>query len=314
LWGDKVKILVTGGSGYVGSCLLPELLKKHSVKVLDNLTYGYYGILPHLGNPDFEFIQGDIRKLEEIKSALKGVDLIIHLAAVVGYPACKSQPTLANEVNHLATKKLVKYSQVPIIFASTGSCYGSVQGICTEETPLKPITEYGKTKVKAEREIKKHSAFIIYRFSTGFGLSLRPRLDLLVNDFVMKAVKNKELIVFEKEYQRAFIHVKDMVRGFLFAIDHFDEMNHEIYNVGSESLNLSKEQVTLCIKKYVDFYLKFAEFGHDPDRRDYTVSFTKIREVGFKTKYDLDYGIKEIVRAACFLDQRESYYNDKVFQ
>jgi nucleoside-diphosphate-sugar epimerase len=309
-----IKILVTGGAGFVGSCLLPELLKKYDVRVLDNLTYGYHGILPHVGNSSFEFVSGDIRNLKDIKSSLKNIDFVIHLAAVVGYPSCKSQPALANEINYLATKKIVKYSKAPIIFASTGSCYGSVQGVCTEETPLKPITEYGKSKVKAEREMKKHFAYVIYRFSTGFGLSLRPRLDLLVNDFVMKAVKNKELIVFEKNYQRAFIHVKDMVRAFLFALDHFDDMNHEIYNMGSETLNLTKEQVALQIRKYVTFYLKFAEFGHDPDRRNYEVSFQKIHELGFKTKYDLDYGIKEMVKVATFIDQPESYYNDKVFK
>lgn len=282
--------------------------------MLDNLTYGYHGILPHISNPSFEFISGDIRNINDIKSSLKDVDVIIHLAAIVGYPSCKSQPTLASEVNYYATKKIVKYAKAPIIFASTGSCYGAVQGVCTEETPLKPITEYGKTKMKAEQEIKKHSAYIIFRFSTGFGLSLRPRLDLLVNDFVMKAVKNKELIVFEKTYQRAFIHVKDMVRGFLFALDRFDDMNNEIYNVGSETLNLTKEQVALCVKKYVNFHLKFAEFGHDPDRRNYQVSFQKIRKLGFKTRYVLDDGIKEILKVAPFIDQRESYYNDRVFK
>ena len=189
----------------MGSCLLPELLKNHMVKVLDNLTYGYQGILPHIGNPNFDFIKGDIRNVSDIKTALKDIDLVIHLAAIVGYPACKANPQLANEINHLGTKKLVENCNVPIIFSSTGSCYGSVDKLCTEKTPLKPITEYASSKQKAEREIQKCTDYIIFRFSTGFGLSPRPRLDLLVNDFVYKAVKNKELIVFEKDYWRSFM-------------------------------------------------------------------------------------------------------------
>ncbi|MCX6666140.1 MAG: NAD(P)-dependent oxidoreductase [Euryarchaeota archaeon] len=309
-----INILVTGGAGYIGSCLIPELLKKHDVKILDNLTYGYYGLLPNLGNSNFEFFHGDIRDTKDIENALKNIDLVIHLAALVGYPACKAQPKLAKEINHLATKKLVKYCKVPIVFASTGSCYGPLTEVCTENSPLKPATEYSKTKIDAEREIRKCDDFIIYRFSTGFGLSLRPRLDLLVNDFVIKAVKNKELIIYEKDYWRSFVHVRDIVRSFLFALDHFDEMNHEIYNVGSEELCLTKKDVALAIKKYVDFHLKFAQFGTDPDKRNYKVSFQKIRDLGFKTKYSLDDGIKELIQASMFIDHKKEYYNDKVFK
>jgi nucleoside-diphosphate-sugar epimerase len=284
------------------------------VRVLDNLTYGYYGLIPNTENPNFEFVSGDIRKVDDIKNALKDVDMVIHLAAIVGYPACKAQPKLANDVNYLGTKKLVENCDIPLIFTSTGSCYGSVDSICNENTLLNPLTEYAISKINAEKEIRKCSDFIIYRFSTGFGLSLRPRLDLLVNDFVARAAKNKELIVYEKNYRRSFIHVKDMVRSFLFAIDHFDEMNHEIYNVGSEKLCFTKGDVALRIKKYVDFYLKFADFGTDPDKRNYKVSFKKINDLGFSTKYSLDYGIQEMVKALAFMDQKECYYNDKVFK
>jgi len=305
---------VTGGAGYIGSCLVPELLTQHEVKVLDNLTYGYNGLLPNIGNPNFEFIYGDVRNLKDIKKALKGVDFVIHLAAIVGYPACKAQPNIANEVNYLATKKLVKESDAPIIFASTGSCYGHIDKECTETTSLDPQTEYAISKINAEKVIKECSDFIIYRFSTGFGLSLRPRLDLLINDFVTRAVKNKELIVYEKDYYRTFIHVKDVVGSLLFALDHFDEMNHEIYNVGSEDLCLTKGDIAFRIRKYVDFHLKFADFGIDPDKRNYKVSFKKIHDLGFETKYSIDYGIKELVKAIPFMDQKECYYNDKVFK
>jgi nucleoside-diphosphate-sugar epimerase len=305
---------VTGGAGYIGSCLVPELLRHHEVRVLDNLTYGYDGLLPHIGNPHFEFMYGDIRNLKVLQRALKGVDVVIHLAAIVGYPACKAQPELAHEVNYLATKKLAKAARAPIIFASTGSCYGHIDEECCETTSLDPQTEYAISKIQAEKAIKGCSDFIIYRFSTGFGLSLRPRLDLLINDFVTRAVKNKELIVYEKDYFRTFIHVKDMVASLLFALGHLDEMNREIYNVGSQGLSLTKGEVALRIQKYVKFHLKFADFGMDPDKRNYKVSFKKITDKGFSTRYSIDDGIKELVHALQFMDQKEWYYNHKVIK
>jgi len=156
--------------------------------------------------------------------------------------------------------------------------------------------------------------FVIYRFSTGFGLSPRIRLDLLVNDFLFRAIKEKELIIYEKDYWRSFIHVKDMVRSLVFAIENFEKMNNEIYNVGSEKLCLTKEDIALKIKDYVDYYLKFAEFGSDPDQRNYKVSFKKIKSLGFKLKYNLDYGIKEMMKAFKFIEPKEFYYNNKVFK
>lgn len=308
----SINILLTGGAGYIGSVLISELLKNHKVRVLDNLMYDYYGIIPHLGNPNFEFVNGDIQNTFILKNSLKKIDFVVHLAAIVGYPACKAQPRLAQKVNCNGTKKLVKLSKAPIIFTSSGSNYGSVDDLCNEETPLKPLTEYGITKAKAEDFVMSHSDFVIYRFSTGFGLSPRIRLDLLVNDFLFRAMHDKELIIFEKDYWRSLIHVKDMVRSIIFAIDNFDKMNGGIYNVGSDKLCMTKEEVALKIKKYVDYYLKFAEFGTDPDKRNYKVSFKKINKIGFKTKFDLDYGIKEMMKAFKFIERKEIYYNNKV--
>jgi len=309
-----MRILLTGGAGYIGSVLIPELLKKYDVRVIDNLTYGYYGITPYLGDLNFEFIRGDIRDSKAIQSVLKGVDFVIHLAAIVGYPACKANPKLANEINYLGTTNLVKQCKVPIIFSSSGSNYGNIKGACNEETVLSPLTEYGLSKVKAEKEIQKSSDYIIYRFSTGFGLSPRIRLDLLINDFLFRAMKAKELIIYEKEYWRSFIHVKDMARSLIFSIENFEKMNHEIYNIGDENLCFTKEGIALKIKNYVDYYLKFAEFGSDPDQRNYLVSFKKIRSLGFKTKYDLDYGIREMIKAFEFIEPKECYYNNRVFK
>lgn len=293
--------------------LVSELIKNHQVKVLDNLMYGYDGLIPHIGNKNFTFIKGDVRDEKVLKKSLKDVDFVIHLAAIVGYPACRADTKSANDINYIATKKLVKNSKMPVLFASTGSCYGKVEEICREDTPLKPLTEYAKTKILAEKEIKKASDYIILRFSTGFGLSFRPRFDLLVNDFVVRAVQNKELVIYEKDYWRTFIHVKDIVRCYLFSIDNFYKMNNNTYNVGSENLCFTKEQVANKIKKYVDFYLKFAEFGTDPDKRNYKVSFEKIRKMGFKTKYDLDYGIIEMKKAAEIMKPTEKYYNSRMY-
>lgn len=215
-------------------------------------------------------------------------------------------------VNYYGTKILVENCEVPIIYSSTGSNYGHVKDICDENTPLNPITEYGASKVKAEEEIKKSDNYVIYRFSTGFGLSPRIRLDLLVNDFLYKAMKEQELIIYEKDYHRSFIHVKDMARSLIFALENFESMKNQVYNVGSENLCLTKEETALKIKEFVDYYLKFAEFGYDPDQRNYKVSFKKIRSLGFKTKYDLDHGITEMMKAYQFLEPREHYYNHKV--
>ena len=278
------------------------------------MTYGYDGVLPNLSNKKFEFIKGDIRNTKDLKKALKDIDFVIHLAAIVGYPACKARPDLAHEVNYLATKKLVKNCKVPIIFPSSGSNYGHVDGICTEETELSPLTEYSETKAKCEDILRKYSDYVIYRFSTGFGISPRPRLDLLVNNFLIRAMREKELIVFEKDYWRSFIHVKDMARSLIFAMENFDKMNQQTYNVGCSKLCLTKEQVALKIKEYVKFYLKFAEFGTDPDKRNYKVSFKKIKALGFKTKYDLDYGIKEMIKVFNIIELRDDYYNNKVFK
>lgn len=295
--------------------MIPELLKKeYEVRVFDNLTYGCDGILPHFGHPNFEFIDGDIRRKRDIKKSLKNIDFIIHLAAIVGYPACKARPDLAHKVNYLGTKNLVSKCNVPLIYPSSGSNYGHIDGICTEETQLSPLTEYGESKTRGEEAVKECSDFVIYRFSTGFGLSPRPRLDLLVNNFLIKAMREKELIVYEKDYWRSFIHVKDMARSLIFALENFDKMNQEIYNVGSEKLCLKKEDVALKIKEYVNFHLKFAEFGTDPDKRNYRVSFKKIRSIGFDVKYDLDYGIKEMMKAFKSIQLKDDYYNYKVFK
>ncbi len=308
-----MKILVTGGAGYVGSVLVPELLSAgHHVRVLDNLMYGGHSLIPFFVHPRFEFVKGDILDEATVRRCVKDVDAIIHLAAIVGYPACKKDPNLAKDVNVFGSRIIdrSRSKSQPVLFASTGSNYGALVGdICTEETPLNPLTIYGKTKTEAEQAFLDSGSSICYRFATAFGLSPRLRLDLLVNDFVYKAMKERNLIIYEKTYKRTFIHVRDMARSFLFALENIDTMLDNVYNVGSETMNYSKEDVALKIKEKIDFYLHFADIGKDEDQRNYEVSYKKINSLGFETTVDLDQGIDELMQGYQVIHVQNPYSN-----
>lgn len=308
-----MKILVTGGAGYVGSVLVPKLLEGgHEVRVLDNLVYGGQALLRLFAYPNFEFMRGDVRDSKAVAEAVRGADMIIHLAAIVGYPGCKKDPRLAREVNVEGTMSLAQCRDPRqlIIFASTGSNYGAVcDQVCTEDTPLNPLTIYGATKTDAEKHLLDAGNVIVYRFATAFGLSPRMRLDLLINDFVYSALKRKQIIVYEKGFKRSFIHVRDMARAFLFAVAHAGKMIDNVYNVGSESMNLSKEEVALLIRGKLEFLLHFADFDHDEDMRNYEVSYAKIRSVGFDTTISVDEGIDELIRGLEVVEVFNPYSN-----
>jgi len=310
-----VKILITGGAGYVGSSLAPLLLEKgFDVTIYDNLMYGGDGILQLFSLNNFTFVKGDIRNKNDLTPLLKKADIIIHLASIVGYPACNKDPILAKQVNEDSTKFIVDNvtKDQLLLYASTGSNYGAVRDtLCTEETPLNPLTVYGKTKVVAEKYIteSKTCNSIVFRFATAFGISPRLRLDLLINDFVYQVMKNNYLLVYEKDYWRTFIHVLDMGRAFLFAIENKDKMLNEVYNVGDEKLNFTKGQIAEIIKKYKDYYLHFVDEGKDEDQRDYEVSYEKIRKTGFKLSIDHHKGIKELIRAMDVIDIPRLYSN-----
>lgn len=295
------KVLVTGGAGYVGSVLIPELLHKgYHVKVLDNLMYNSMSLLPYFVYDNFDFIKGDIRDEKAVQKALQDVDVIVHLAAIVGAPACHRDQRLAEEVNFAGTLNLDKYRSRSqgIIFASTGSNYGAVEnGVCTEQTPLNPLSVYGVTKTNAEQHLLNSGYTVAYRFATAFGLSPRLRLDLMINDFAFQALKNGMLVVYEKHFKRTFIHVRDMARSFLFAVDNFDRLKNEIFNVGSEKANYTKEDICLKIKEKVNYHLYFADVGSDPDQRNYEVSYEKIRSKGFETTISVDKGLEELIKA-----------------
>jgi nucleoside-diphosphate-sugar epimerase len=308
-----MRILVTGGAGYVGSTLVPMLLDQgHRVRVFDNLRFGGHGLLPCCQSRSFELITGDLRDADGVRKALDGVDAIIHLAAIVGYPACKKEPQVAQATNVEGTRTLMglRKPDQKVLYASTGSIYGAVPDyVCHEDTPRAPITLYGATKAAAEQMVLDAGNGLAYRFATAFGVSNRMRLDLMPNDFTYQAVRNRNLIVYEGGFKRTFVHVRDMARSFLFALERWDAVKDDVYNVGHESMNFTKEDVARKILEHVDYYLHFAEVGHDADQRNYEVSYEKIRKKGFETTFDLDRGIAELVRAARLIEFQNPFAN-----
>lgn len=307
-----MKILVTGGAGYVGTTLVPQLLKKnYKVTIFDNLMFGGDYILPFFRYSNFNFVEGDIRDENAVLDVCKDADVIIHLAAIVGYPACRKEPELAKSVNVDGTRNIIKATSKNqlIIYASTGSNYGAVEEICTEETPLNPLSLYGQTKTLAEKMLMDNRTTIGYRFATAFGVSPRMRLDLLINDFTYKAITQGYIVIYESHFMRTFIHVHDMARAFLFAIENQDKMKNQIYNVGSEKMNRSKKDICEMIKSHVNFYVHYADIGEDQDKRNYVVSYKKINSLGFDTTISIDDGIKELIKALKVIKFKVPYTN-----
>jgi nucleoside-diphosphate-sugar epimerase len=298
------QILVTGGLGYLGSIVCEHLLDAgYSVTALDNLMYGVgQQALYHLcANPAFDFIQGDVRDEAAMASALRRADVVIHLAAIVGAAACDRDPALATSVN-LDSVRLLSRLRGPsqlVIYPNTNSGYGVTSGesLCTEDTPIRPISLYGRTKVEAERILLDGPNAVALRLATVFGMSPRMRLDLLVNHFVHAAVKDGYLVIFEKDFKRNFVHVRDVADCMLHVIGHATGMTGRSFNLGLDSANLSKKELALKIKQYVpSFYLHFAPIGKDPDQRNYIVSNRRLREAGFAACRSLDDGIVELIK------------------
>lgn len=307
-----MNIVVIGGAGYVGTTLVPMLLEKdHNVRVFDNLMFGGDPLLPFFKSPNFKFMRGDVRNLDDVKQAVENEDIIIDLAAIVGYPACRKEPRLAEDVNVGGTENLIKASSKGqlVVYASTGSNYGEVEEICTEETPLNPLSLYGQTKTIAERRLMEELNPVIYRFATAFGVSPRLRLDLLINDFVYKALTEGYLVIYEKHFKRTFIHVRDMGRAFLFAIDNADKMVGEVYNAGSDEMNFSKEEICDMISAKTKCQIHYADVGEDADKRDYVVSYKKINNLGYTTSITVEQGIDELIRALHAIESKKGYSN-----
>lgn len=290
-------VLVTGGAGFVGTRLVPLLLeKKYKVKVLDNLMYNQIVLLDYFINPDFEFIKGDITDEENMKIALKGVDFIIHLAGIAGTPICDKNPELAKKVNVNGTEIINRLrGKIPIIFTSSECVYGKQEKVCTEMSTINPLSLYSKTKAESEKIIINSGNYIVFRPVSAFGMSQRMRVDLLLNDFVYRALKDKKLIVFEKDARRTLIHASDFAKALVFALENFNEMKNEIYNLGSEE-NLTKKEIAELIKEYQEYYLQFAEFNKDPDKKNYKFSIKKLKDKGFLAHVPVREGIKELIR------------------
>ena len=299
---EDYKILVTGGAGYLGSIIVPELLVDgYAVTVLDNLMHSQNSLLECCTDPKFDFIKGDICDESLMSELIPKFDVIIPLAAIVGAPACKINPTLTRLVNydaHINIVKNVSSSQM-VIFPTTNSGYGigEKDTFCTEESPLRPISEYGRTKVEVEKFLLDKGNAVTYRLATVFGMSPRMRMDLLVNDFTYRAYKDRFIILFEEHFRRNYIHIRDVAKAFIFAINNFDKMKGEPFNAGLSSANLTKRQLCEKIKEYVpDFYIHSAPIGEDPDKRDYIVSNKKLESLGWHPDYTLDMGIVELLK------------------
>ncbi len=297
-----MKILVTGGAGYLGSILCEHLLNAgYRVTVVDRLMYQQDSLFHLCANPHFEFVCGDARDERLIQGLVKQVDAIIPLAAVVGAPACDRDPWLARSVNFEAVRLInrLRSSQQLIVFPTTNSGYGTKSGdtYCTEETPLEPISLYGQTKVEAEAELLSSPNTVTLRLATVFGMSPRMRLDLLVNHFVFAAVTDGYIVIFEKDFKRNYIHIRDVADCFIHCLKNASRMVGRPYNAGLDAANLSKEELALKVKKYVpNFYIHFAQVGSDPDKRNYVVSNRRLREAGFEARRSLENGIQELLK------------------
>lgn len=301
------KILVTGGAGYLGSVLVPKLLNLgNRVTVVDNFMYHQNSLADCCYSGNFNVIRGDIRDEKVIKPLLKDADIIICLAALVGASSCNMDKTTAKTVNTDAVKliadNLSKEQRIIMPITNSGYGIGQKNKFCTEETPLKPISFYGVTKVEAEKIILQRENSISYRLATVFGMSPRMRIDLLVNDFVYRAVNDRFIVIFEGHFKRNYIHIQDISKVFIHAIENFDKMKGQAYNVGLSDANISKLELCTKIKKHLpDFVYIEAPVGEDTDKRDYIVSNEKIEKTGFKPDFSLEMGIKELIKGYAML-------------
>ena len=301
-----MNVLITGGAGYIGSELVGYLIDKHNVTVLDSLMYDHTSLLRYAQNDRFNFVKGDVRNTKLLYRLMNKNDIILPLAALVGFPLCDDYPRDAQEVNYGVNRYIAerKSADQMVIYPCTNSGYGvSKDGsVCTELSPLNPVSLYGKTKVMAERVYQEADNCVTFRLATVFGPSSRMRSDLLVNNFVLRALKDRLLVLYECEFMRNYVHVADVCRAFKFTLENWESCKNETYNVGNDALNMNKLQLAQKIQKYLPLEVIKAEFTTDPDVRDYIVSSEKFYSKDFKCEYDLDEGIEQLVRAYAIID------------
>lgn len=297
------KVLVTGGAGYLGAILVPALLDRgFAVTVIDNFMYGQDSLAVVCYRPEFSLVRGDVRSMDTMRPLVKDADIVIPLAALVGAPLCDRDPLAATSTNLRAIVDMLDLlsPNQRIVLPVTNSGYGVGEAgkFCTEETPIRPVSLYGRDKVEVERTLlDRHAAAISLRLATVFGMSPRMRLDLLVNDFTYRAYTDRFIVLFESHFKRNFVHVRDVARAFLHAIDNFDAMKGQIYNVGLSDANLSKLELCQRIQKHLpSFVIHESNIAKDPDKRDYIVSNEKIERTGYKPAFSLDDGIRELIK------------------
>ena len=313
--GSPIHVLVTGGAGYIGSVLVPVLLDRgFAVTVIDNFTFRQNSLAGVCYHPQFSLVRGDVRSMETMRPLLKRADIIIPLAAYVGAPLCDRDPAAATTTNLGAiTDMLGEVSpDQRILMPVTNSGYGVGEPgkYCTEETPIRPVSLYGRLKLEAERRLlERHAAATSFRLATVFGMSPRMRLDLLVNDFTYRARVDGFIVLFEGHFKRNFIHVRDVARAFLHGIDNWDRMRGQIFNVGLSDANLSKVELCERIQRHLPSFVYLeSNVGTDPDKRDYIVSNDKIEATGYRTAFSLDDGIVELIKG-CTMIRNGPYAN-----
>jgi nucleoside-diphosphate-sugar epimerase len=307
------KVLITGGAGYLGSVLTEVLLNKgYQVTVLDNLIYKQTSLVPFSYNKNFNFILGDVRDSDLLKSLVEKHDVIIPLAAIVGMPACKANPELTVEVNYKQVENITKWvskNQI-VLIPNTNSQYGSSTEIITEDSPFNPLSLYAETKCNAEKAVLDSGNGIALRLATVFGTSYRMRTDLLVNDFTYKAINDGYLVLFESHFIRNYIHIRDIANTFVFMIENYDKCNNNAFNVGLTEANCTKLELAQTIQKFIpDLVIVQNEFKQDLDQRNYMVSNAKLESKGWAPGFSLEDGIQELIKGY----QSVKKYNNKNF-
>jgi len=301
-----MKILITGGAGYIGSELIQYFIDDHEVVVIDSLMYDPTSLLRYTTSRNFTFVKGDVRNTKLLGKLMKDCDVIIPLAALVGFPLCDRDPRTAVEINYEVNQWIAdnKRPEQRVVYPCTNSGYGTSEDgtVRTEESPLNPVSLYGRTKVDAEEAYRNTDNCVTFRLATVYGPASRMRTDLLVNNFVLRTLRDRILVLYECEFMRNYVHIQDVCKAFKFVLESWDVCINDTFNVGNDALNMNKLQLAQVIQRHLPLEIIRAEFTSDPDTRDYIVSSEKIYNKGFVCDYNLDEGIKQLISAYSIIE------------